>query len=48
MFLGLSGKNQSSACCEDMVININLPEHKMKDVDLDIKENYLTCMSPKR
>ena len=47
MFLGMSGKNPSSACCEEMVIKIQLPDSKMKDVDLDIKSDSLDCCTPK-
>nr|CAB3264875.1 protein PIH1D3-like [Phallusia mammillata] len=47
MFLGMSGKNPSSACCEEMTIKIILPATEMKDVELDVKENFLACRSPK-
>ena len=47
MFLGMSGKNPSSACCEEMVIKIVLPDSKMSDVDLDIKADTLDCCTPK-
>ncbi|XP_076811174.1 dynein axonemal assembly factor 6-like [Clavelina lepadiformis] len=47
MFLGMGSKNPSSACCEDMIIRIELPGCSMKDVELDVKENYLDCRCPK-
>jgi len=47
MFLGMSGKNPSSACCEDMIIKIRLPNTIMRDVELDVKETFLMCRTPK-
>lgn len=47
MFLGSTGKNPSSACCESLVIKINLPDTKMKDVELQVKEHVLDCRSDK-
>ncbi|XP_039255465.1 dynein axonemal assembly factor 6-like [Styela clava] len=47
MFLGSTGKNPSSACCESLVIKIKLPDTKMKDVDLQVKEHVLDCRSDK-
>ncbi|XP_078494861.1 dynein axonemal assembly factor 6 [Ciona intestinalis] len=47
MFLGMSGKNPSTACCEDMIVRIELPGCNMKDVELDVKQTTLDCRSNK-
>lgn len=47
MFLGTTGKNPSSACCENLIIKISLPNTKMSEVDLQVKEHVLDCRSPK-
>ncbi|XP_067904117.1 protein PIH1D3 [Heterodontus francisci] len=46
VFLGMSRKDGSTACCEDMVIKIKLPDCKPADVILDIKEHFLALRSP--
>ncbi|XP_072361057.1 dynein axonemal assembly factor 6 [Scyliorhinus torazame] len=46
VFLGMSRKDGSTACCEDMVIKIKLPDCKPADVTLDIKERFLALRSP--
>ncbi|XP_048400334.1 protein PIH1D3 [Stegostoma tigrinum] len=46
VFLGMSRKDNSTACCEDMVIKIKLPDCKPADVTLDIKERFLALRSP--
>ncbi|XP_043560214.1 protein PIH1D3 [Chiloscyllium plagiosum] len=46
VFFGLSRKDSSTACCEDMVIKIKLPDCKPTDVTLDIKERFLALRSP--
>lgn len=47
MFLGTTGKNPSSACCEYLVVKITLPDTKMQDVDLQVKEHILDCRTSK-
>ncbi|XP_022079704.1 protein PIH1D3-like [Acanthaster planci] len=47
MFLQMSNKTPSSVSCEDMVIKIILPNTKMADVDLDLKDKFLSCRTPK-
>ncbi|CAL8343125.1 unnamed protein product [Merluccius merluccius] len=47
LFLGLSGKDPSSMCCEAMMIKIKLPETKATDVVLDVKEKFLDLRTPK-
>ncbi|XP_038056520.1 dynein assembly factor 6, axonemal-like isoform X2 [Patiria miniata] len=46
MFLQMSNKTPSSVSCEDMVIKISLPDTKMADVDLDLKDKFLSCRTP--
>eukprot|EP00079_Xenopus_tropicalis_P038518 XP_017952289.1 PREDICTED: protein PIH1D3 isoform X1 [Xenopus tropicalis] len=47
MFLGMSGKDTSTACCEQMVIRIQLPEIKASEVSLDVKKTFLNLRTPK-
>ncbi|XP_061454753.1 dynein axonemal assembly factor 6 isoform X4 [Rhineura floridana] len=48
MFLGMSRKDPSSACCEDMLIKIKLPDTKASDITLDIRETVLDLRSPQK
>ncbi|KAM8728922.1 dynein axonemal assembly factor 6 [Acanthopagrus schlegelii] len=47
LFLGLSRKDPSSMCCEAMLVKIKLPETKVTDVSLDVKETFLDLRTPK-
>ncbi|XP_040911557.1 protein PIH1D3 [Toxotes jaculatrix] len=47
LFLGLSGKDPSSMCCEAMLVKIKLPDTKATDVVLDVKEKFLDLRTPK-
>ncbi|KAG7272196.1 hypothetical protein CRUP_036684 [Coryphaenoides rupestris] len=47
LFLGLSGKDPSSMCCEAILIKVKLPETKATDVVLDVKEKFLDLRTPK-
>ncbi|XP_039620495.1 protein PIH1D3 [Polypterus senegalus] len=47
VFLGMSRKDPSSACCECMLIKVKLPETKLADVHLDVKQKFLDLRSPK-
>ncbi|XP_028987852.1 protein PIH1D3 [Betta splendens] len=47
LFLGLSGKDPSSMCCEAMLVKIKLPHTKATDVVLDVKEDFLDLRTPK-
>ncbi|MBN3322975.1 PIHD3 protein, partial [Atractosteus spatula] len=47
VFLGMSRKNPSSACCESMLVKIKLPNTKITDLVLDVKENFLDLRTPK-
>jgi len=41
MFLQMSGRDPSSHWCEDMLVKIQLPGHKMSDCELEVTDNYL-------
>lgn len=47
VFLQMGNKNPSSASCEDLVINIQLPETKLSEIILDITKSFLDCRCPK-
>lgn len=47
VFLQMGNKNSSSASCEDLVINIQLPDTKLSDIVLDITKAFLDCRCPK-
>ncbi|XP_060105957.1 dynein axonemal assembly factor 6 [Heteronotia binoei] len=48
LFLGMNRKDPSTACCEDMLIKIQLPDTKASDITLDIKEKVLDLRSPQK
>lgn len=41
MYLGMSGRDASSHWCEDMIVKIKLPGHKMADCELDVTDKFL-------
>ncbi|RLN50879.1 hypothetical protein BBJ29_001567 [Phytophthora kernoviae] len=43
VFLGLSDKDPSSAHCEAMVVRVECPNHRLEDIELDVKRN-LFCI----
>ncbi|XP_063793058.1 dynein axonemal assembly factor 6 [Pseudophryne corroboree] len=47
IFLGMSRKDPSTACCEYMVVRIQLPNTKSTDVSLDIRKKFLDLRTPK-
>jgi len=47
VFLQMGNKNPSSASCEDLVINIQLPDTKLAEIILDITKSFLDCRCPK-
>ncbi|KAM4664543.1 dynein axonemal assembly factor 6 isoform 2-T2 [Discoglossus pictus] len=47
LFLGMTRKDQSTACCEHMVIRIQLPGTKASDVTLNVKSKFLDVRTPK-
>mmetsp|Transcript_13160 Transcript_13160/g.28215 ORF Transcript_13160/g.28215 Transcript_13160/m.28215 type:complete len:187 (+) Transcript_13160:84-644(+) len=48
VFLGMSGKDESSTSCEELVVRIELPEVSgANELDLDVKPTYLKLSSTK-
>ncbi|XP_069800359.1 dynein axonemal assembly factor 6 [Dendropsophus ebraccatus] len=47
IFLGMSRKDPSTACCEDLVVKIQLPNTKVSDISLDIRRKFLDLRTPK-
>ncbi|KAM3910533.1 dynein axonemal assembly factor 6 [Leptodactylus fuscus] len=47
IFLGMSRKDSSTACCEDLVVKIHLPNTKASDMSLDIRRKFLDLRTPK-
>ncbi|XP_075291969.1 dynein axonemal assembly factor 6 isoform X2 [Opisthocomus hoazin] len=47
VFFGMSRKDPSTACCEDM-IKIKLPETKYSDITLDIHDKVLDLRTPQK
>ncbi|XP_076837189.1 dynein axonemal assembly factor 6 isoform X2 [Brachyhypopomus gauderio] len=47
LFLGLSRKDPSSMCCESMLVKVKLPDTKLSDIVLDVKETFLDLRTPK-
>mmetsp|Transcript_9796 Transcript_9796/g.16835 ORF Transcript_9796/g.16835 Transcript_9796/m.16835 type:complete len:196 (+) Transcript_9796:242-829(+) len=46
-YLGLSDKDPSSTCCEDLIIRIELPgTNSMAELDLDVQKTYIRLESP--
>ncbi|KAJ4455730.1 putative protein PIH1D3 [Paratrimastix pyriformis] len=45
VYLGLGGKDPSSAQCEDLVVKIDLPGDRMADVNLDLTSDTLVLRS---
>ncbi|XP_074076917.1 dynein axonemal assembly factor 6-like [Macrotis lagotis] len=47
VFLGMTRKDPSTACCEDLLVKIKLPGIKSSDIALDIHEKVLDLRTPK-
>ncbi|XP_053343050.1 protein PIH1D3 isoform X1 [Clarias gariepinus] len=47
LFLGMSGKNPSSMCCENVLVRVKLPETRASDLVLDVKERFVDLRTPK-
>ncbi|KAG9478071.1 hypothetical protein GDO78_013199 [Eleutherodactylus coqui] len=47
LFLGMSRKDPSTACCEELAVKIHLPNTKTSDVSLDIRRKFLDLRTPK-
>ncbi|KAM9095402.1 dynein axonemal assembly factor 6-like [Sarcophilus harrisii] len=46
LFLGMTRKDPSTACCEDLMVKIKLPGIKASDITLDIHEKVLDLRTP--
>ncbi|KAG8447833.1 hypothetical protein GDO86_015079 [Hymenochirus boettgeri] len=46
MFLGMTRKDTSTACCDQMVIRIQLPGIKASEVSLQVRNRYLDLRTP--
>lgn len=45
-FLGMSGKDGSSACCEDIVLRVKLPDvQKASEIDVDLKATSIRLVT---
>jgi hypothetical protein len=38
MFLGMSGKDPSTAKCEDLLLKVQLPETKLSEISIDCQK----------
>ncbi|XP_037677936.1 dynein assembly factor 6, axonemal [Choloepus didactylus] len=48
IFLGLTRKDSSTACCEDLVIKIKLPNTSSSEIKIDIQEMILDLRTPNK
>ncbi|XP_032248612.1 protein PIH1D3 [Phoca vitulina] len=48
IFLGFSRKDSSTACCEDLVVKIKLPNTNPSDIQIDIQETILDLRTPNK
>ncbi|XP_007530683.1 dynein axonemal assembly factor 6 [Erinaceus europaeus] len=48
MFLGMTRKDPSSACCEDLVVKIKLPNTKSSEIKIDVQEMILDLRTPNK
>ncbi|XP_058147286.1 dynein axonemal assembly factor 6 [Dasypus novemcinctus] len=48
IFLGLTRKDSSTACCEDLVIKIKLPNTSLSEIKMDIQEMILDLRTPNK
>eukprot|EP00040_Diaphanoeca_grandis_P043951 m.269570 g.269570 ORF g.269570 m.269570 type:complete len:191 (-) comp85279_c0_seq1:229-801(-) len=46
MYLQMSGRDPSSQWCEDIIVRIKLPGHKLSDCDLEVTDKYIDLRSP--
>ncbi|XP_016061882.1 PREDICTED: protein PIH1D3 [Miniopterus natalensis] len=46
VFLGLMKKDSSTACCEDLVVKIKLPNTNPSDIEINIQEMILDLRTP--
>ncbi|XP_055249374.1 dynein axonemal assembly factor 6 [Moschus berezovskii] len=48
MFLGLTRKDASTACCKDLVVKVKLPNTNPSDIEIDIQETILDLRTPNK
>ncbi|XP_066496352.1 dynein axonemal assembly factor 6 [Tiliqua scincoides] len=48
VFLGVSGRDPSSACCEELLVRVRLPGARASDISLDVREKVLDLRSPQK
>ncbi|XP_039734874.1 dynein axonemal assembly factor 6 [Pteropus medius] len=48
IFLGLTRKDPSTACCEDLVVKIKLPNTNLSEIKIDIQEMILDLRTPNK
>ncbi|XP_036083058.1 dynein assembly factor 6, axonemal isoform X1 [Rousettus aegyptiacus] len=48
IFLGLTRKDSSTACCEDLVVKIKLPNTNPSEIKIDIQEMILDLRTPNK
>ncbi|XP_039089457.1 dynein assembly factor 6, axonemal [Hyaena hyaena] len=48
IFLGFSRKDSSTACCEDLVVKVKLPNTNPSDIQIDIQEMILDLRTPNK
>ncbi|KAM7044937.1 dynein axonemal assembly factor 6 [Molossus nigricans] len=46
MFLGLMEKNSSTACCEDLMVKIKLPNTNPSEIKINVQETILDLRTP--
>ncbi|GAB1303165.1 Dynein axonemal assembly factor 6B [Apodemus speciosus] len=46
IYLGLTGKDPSTACCEELVVKIKLPNTSPSEIQIDIQEMLLDLRTP--
>lgn len=45
VFLGLSGKDPSSNCCQEILFKVELPGAAMKDIQIDLNEKQMVVQT---
>ncbi|XP_012606412.1 dynein axonemal assembly factor 6 [Microcebus murinus] len=48
VFLAFTRKDPSTACCQDLVVKIKLPDTNPSDIDIDIQEMFLDLRTPNK
>lgn len=48
IYLGLTSKDPSTACCQELVVKIKLPNTNPSEIQIDIQETLLDLRTPKK